>query len=63
MQESKGEAITTKKVRKVVEPFYPKPVWFRTFDIAKDELKHLEGGSIESEEINQLLGLRGIQRI
>lgn len=60
--EGKLTDIITQEVRKIVEPFYPKPVWFRTFDIATDELKHLEGGSIESEEANPLLGLRGISK-
>lgn len=39
-----------------------RPVWFRTFDIATDELQRLEGGNIEPGEHNPLLGLRGIHK-
>lgn len=49
-------------VKKIVEAFYPKPVWFRTFDIPTDELKRLRGGDIEPDESNPLLGLRGIYK-
>lgn len=49
-------------VKKIVDPFYPKPVWFRTFDIPTDELKHLKGGEIEADEPNPLLGLRAIHK-
>ncbi len=49
-------------VRKIVEAFYPKPVWFRTFDIPTDELKRLRGGDLEPYEDNPLLGLRGIYK-
>lgn len=54
--------VITNEVRKIVESFYPKPVWFRTFDIASDELKCLDGGSIEVDERNPLLGFRGIYK-
>ncbi len=60
--EGKLTDIITQEVRKIVEPFYPKPVWFRTFDIATDELKRLEGGNIEPDENNPLLGSRGISK-
>jgi pyruvate, water dikinase len=49
----------------ILDAFYPKPVWFRTFDIPTDELIHLKGGYdeyVESPESNPLLGLRGIQQ-
>lgn len=49
-------------VRKIVDAFYPKPVWFRTFDIPTDELKRLKGGESEPYEQNPLLGLRGIYK-
>jgi pyruvate,water dikinase len=49
-------------VRKIADAFYPKPVWFRTFDIPTDELKRLRGGDVEPYEKNPLLGLRGIQK-
>ncbi|MBM4240140.1 MAG: phosphoenolpyruvate synthase [Euryarchaeota archaeon] len=49
-------------VRDIVDTFYPKPVWFRTFDIPTDELIHLEGGDCEPEEHNPLLGLRAINK-
>jgi len=49
-------------VRKIVDAFYPKPVWFRTFDIPTDELKRLKGGNYEPDENNPLLGLRGIYK-
>ena len=49
-------------VRKIADSFYPKPVWFRTFDIPTDELKRLKGGEVEPYETNPLLGLRGIQK-
>lgn len=46
----------------VLESFYPKPVWFRTFDIPTDELRNLQGGDVEPEEPNPLLGFRGIYK-
>ena len=60
--EGKLTDVITEEVRKIVEPFYPKPVWFRTFDIPTDELKHLNGGNIGHEENNPLLGFRGISK-
>lgn len=49
-------------VRKIADAFYPKSIFFRTFDIPTDELRHLRGGNIEPDERNPLLGLRGIQK-
>lgn len=49
-------------VRIIADAFYPKPVWFRTFDIPTDELRRLRGGDIEPYESNSLLGLRGIHK-
>ena len=49
-------------VRKIADAFYPKSVWFRTFDIPTDELRHLKGGDVEPYESNPLLGLRGIHK-
>ena len=49
-------------VRKIADAFYPKPVWFRTFDIPTDELKRLKGSDAEPYESNPLLGLRGIHK-
>ena len=49
-------------VRTIAGAFYPKPVWFRTFDIPTDELKRLKGGEAEPYESNPLLGLRGIHK-
>ncbi|MGZ7096385.1 MAG: putative PEP-binding protein [Methanobacterium sp.] len=47
-------------VREIADAFYPKPVWFRTFDIPTDELMRLRGVNIDYNENNPLLGLRGI---
>lgn len=51
-------------IKPILDAFYPKPVWFRTFDIPTDELIHLKGGleNIQHPESNPLLGLRGIQQ-
>lgn len=49
-------------VKTIADAFYPKPVWFRTFDIPTDELKRLKGGETEPYELNPLLGLRGIHK-
>lgn len=49
-------------VAKIADAFYPKPVWFRTFDIPTDELTHLDGGESEPQERNPLLGMRGISK-
>lgn len=62
LDEGKLTDILTEGVRKIADAFYPKSVFFRTFDIPTDELKHLKGGNIEPDEKNPLLGLRGIQK-
>jgi len=62
LNEGKLTDIITVEVKKIVDAFYPKQVWFRTFDIPTDELKHLDGGNNESYEKNPLLGARGISK-
>ncbi len=62
LNEGKLTDVITKEVRKIVDAFYPKPVWFRTFDIPTDELKRLDGGNNEPDEKNPLLGSRGISK-
>ncbi len=62
LDEGKLADVLTDGVRVIVDAFYPKSVFFRTFDIPTDELKHLEGGNIEPDEKNPLLGSRGIQK-
>ena len=49
-------------IRKVAKEFYPKPVWYRTFDARTDEFRHLKGGESEPEEDNPMLGWHGIRR-
>lgn len=49
-------------IRPILDAFYPKPVYFRTFDIPSDELKLLKSGDIEPVESNPLIGLRGIHK-
>ncbi len=49
-------------VKRVAEAFYPKPVWYRTFDARTDEFRHLEGGDREPKEDNPMLGVHGIRR-
>ncbi|MGB9938201.1 MAG: putative PEP-binding protein [Methanobacterium sp.] len=62
LNEGKLTDTLIKGVMEIADAFYPKPVWFRTFDIPTDELKRLKGGDVEPYEANPLLGLRGIQR-
>jgi pyruvate, water dikinase len=62
LEEGKLSKVIADSVRLIADAFYPKPVWFRTFDIPTDELKRLEGGNIEPDEGNPLLGLRGIHK-
>ncbi len=62
LEEGKLSKIISDSVRLIADAFHPKPVWFRTFDIPTDELKRLEGGKIEPDESNPLLGLRGIHK-
>ncbi len=50
------------EMRKVVEAFYPKPVWIRTLDAPTDEFRSMEGGEDEPIEANPMLGFRGIRR-
>lgn len=52
LDEGKLTDILTEGVRKIADAFYPKSVFFRTFDIPTDELKHLKGGNIEPDEKN-----------
>lgn len=49
-------------ILKVVDVFYPKPVWYRTLDAPTDEFKTLDGGENEPYEHNPMLGWRGIRR-
>jgi len=53
-------------VRKVAEPFYPKPIVYRFLDFKPDEFLGLEGGEIEKElghvGPNPLIGYRGAFR-
>ena len=60
LEENKLTETIVNGIEGIVNVFYPKPVWFRTFDILSDELTHLIGGSIENREKNPLLGFRGI---
>ncbi len=62
LEEGKLSKVIADSVRLIADAFHPKPVWFRTFDIPTDELKRLEGGKIEPDESNPLLGLRGIHK-
>ncbi len=62
LDEGKLTEVLTDGVREIVDAFYPKSVFFRTFDIPTDELKHLQGGEIEPFEHNPLLGSRGITK-
>ncbi|MFH1779667.1 MAG: phosphoenolpyruvate synthase [Candidatus Micrarchaeota archaeon] len=50
-------------IRKVCQPFYPRPVVYRTNDFKSDEYRNLEGGSeFEPEEENPMIGYRGCFR-
>ncbi len=62
LKEGSLSEILANGVRDIVDAFYPKPVWFRTFDIVTDELRNLKGGDIEFKESNPLLGFRGIYK-
>jgi pyruvate,water dikinase len=66
LEEGKLTDTIVKDIRPILDAFYPKPVWFRTFDIPTDELSHLKGGYESAvgdfPEANPLLGLRGIQQ-
>ncbi len=54
--------ILVENILKVVDEFYPKPVWYRTLDAPTDEFKSLSGGEGEPYEHNPMLGWRGIRR-
>jgi pyruvate,water dikinase len=54
--------ILVENILKVVDVFYPKPVWYRTLDSPTDEFKTLDGGEHEPDEPNPMLGWRGIRR-
>ncbi len=62
LNEGKLTSVLVNGIRVILDAFYPKPVWFRTFDIPTDELKNLKGGEVEPDEHNPLLGLRAIQK-
>lgn len=62
LEEGKLSRVITESVKIIADAFHPKPVWFRTFDIPTDELKRLDGGNIEPDEGNPLIGLRGIHK-
>lgn len=62
LNEDRLTDIIIEEVKTILDAFYPKPVWFRTFDIPTDELKYLDGGNKEVVEKNPLLGLRGINK-
>ncbi len=49
-------------IKIVAEKFYPKPVWYRTFDARTDEFRHLKGGENEPHEDNPMMGWHGIRR-
>jgi pyruvate,water dikinase len=51
-----------REIKKVVQAFYPKPVWIRTLDAPTDEFRAMEGGEDEPIEANPMLGFRGIRR-
>ncbi len=54
--------VVKKGIRTVAEKFYPKPVWYRTFDARTDEFRNLQGGEDEPEEDNPMIGWHGIRR-
>jgi len=65
IKEGKEEELVEKLVegiRKVVEAFYPRRVWYRTLDAPTNEFRELPGGEDEPEERNPMLGWRGIRR-
>jgi pyruvate,water dikinase len=62
LEEGKLSKVIADSVELIADSFHPKPVWFRTFDIPTDELKRLDGGNVEPDEANPLMGLRGIHK-
>ncbi len=65
IKEGREEELVEKLVegiRKVVEAFYPRRVWYRTLDAPTNEFRELPGGEDEPVERNPMLGWRGIRR-
>ncbi len=65
IKEGREEELVNKLVegiRKVVEAFYPRRVWYRTLDAPTNEFRELPGGEDEPVERNPMLGWRGIRR-
>ena len=65
IKEGREEELVNKLVdgiRKVVEAFYPRRVWYRTLDAPTNEFRELPGGEDEPIERNPMLGWRGIRR-
>ena len=62
LKQNKLDKVIADGVRIIADAFYPKSVYFRTFDIPTDEIRSLDGGKVETYEHNPLLGLRGIQK-
>ncbi len=65
IKEGREEELVEKLVdgiRKVVEAFYPRRVWYRTLDAPTNEFRELPGGEDEPIERNPMLGWRGIRR-
>lgn len=61
LEEGRLTKVISNGVRIIVDAFYPKTVFFRTFDIPTDELRRLRGGDDPLEK-NPLLGLRAIKK-
>jgi len=49
-------------LKKIVEAFRDKPVWYRTLDMRSEEYSNLEGGNEELKEDNPMMGWHGIRR-
>lgn len=49
-------------IKMVLDAFPGKPVWVRTLDAPTDEFRNMEGGEVEPDEHNPMLGWRGIRR-
>ena len=49
-------------IKTVLDAFPGKPVWVRTLDAPTDEFRNMEGGEVEPDEHNPMLGWRGIRR-
>lgn len=61
-KEGELEDILYNGILKITRAFYPRPVWIRTMDFDSAELALFEGGEVEKEEANPMLGLRGLAR-